>query len=407
MSLHDNSVHARQAFESHASVVAHFPEKLTIESTSICNLTCVMCPHGIGGVDRPKHMPQEIFDKLRGAMGHASGAQLNGIGEPLASPALWHALENDYFDPEASITFNTNMTLLNARRLEKLANSRARLTLNISLDAATSSTYRRIRGYDFDKVLANIRLVRTARGEREYPRIMLNMTLMRENIEEAANFVDLAKELGADSIGLWHMNHTPDADMARYSVDRDGWHFEYSEQGLWNFPALSIRMLRAAVRRAEELAMPLYFDASKNAFFDDEAEPAAAPAQPQPASAEPAGTETVKHCPHAWDSLVVTSDGDVRVCCYSAAIGNLNESGFDEIWNGAAIRALRRDMGNDVVSDLCRNAPCKYVENMKRVEEPPPRREIAAAPAAVDPGPERTSLVRSVQKFLERLSANR
>lgn len=163
-SVNDNVGQAHAAFKAGAVLVDHFPTRLTIEPTSICNLRCVMCDHGIGGVDRPKHMPVDTFEKLRSPMGVARRAQLNGIGEPLASPSLWHALENNYFSPEAEVTFNTNMTLLNERRLEKLANTNAHLVLNISLDAATSKTYRRIRGFDLDEVISNIRRLRAARG---------------------------------------------------------------------------------------------------------------------------------------------------------------------------------------------------------------------------------------------------
>jgi MoaA/NifB/PqqE/SkfB family radical SAM enzyme len=373
MAPRENLARARHAFEARALVVDHFPAKLTIEPTSICNLRCVMCPHAIGGVHRPKHMPQEIFDKLRVPMAYVQWAQLNGIGEPLASPAFWHALENNYLGPEAEVYFNTNMVLLDEGRLNRLINTKARLTLNISLDAATPLTYRRIRGADFEKVTANIRQLREARGEHYYPVIMLNMTLMRENIEEVVAFLELAKELDVNSISFWHLNYMPENDMARFSVDRDNWHFEYSQQGLWNFPTLSNRMLKAALQRAQELGIPLYFDESKNAFFDETAgEPELIESDVSSESIESSKIETVKDCRRAWEELVVTSEGAVRACCFSQPIGNLNEADFDSIWNGKAMQNLRRDIANNEINEVCRNAACKYVSNMKLSEDKSP-----------------------------------
>lgn len=131
--------------------------------------------------------------------------------------------------------------------------------------------------------------------------------------------------------------------IAKYSVDREDWHFEYAEQGLWNYPALSDRMLRAAVRRAEELGVPVHFDESKNTFFDEgECTPTA--------EATSTPLETVRHCTHPWDAFLVSSNGEARTCCFSKPIGNLNDQSFFEIWNGPVMQRLRRDIKPKTVS---------------------------------------------------------
>ena len=104
--------------EEHAAgklVVSTFPTRITIESTSFCNLRCVMCPHGIGAVDRPRHMPERMLDSLVEAAAVVNQAQLHGIGEPLASPVFWRALESDVFHADTKLTVNTNLTILNER----------------------------------------------------------------------------------------------------------------------------------------------------------------------------------------------------------------------------------------------------------------------------------------------------
>src|SRR6185312_14947964 len=59
------------------------PALLTIESTSRCNLRCVMCPHAVGAVDRPKHFDEQLVKRLTKFLLRSDAVQLHGIGEPL------------------------------------------------------------------------------------------------------------------------------------------------------------------------------------------------------------------------------------------------------------------------------------------------------------------------------------
>jgi radical SAM protein with 4Fe4S-binding SPASM domain len=386
----ENALLMREEHAAGKLIVANFPTLLTIESTSICNLRCVMCPQAIDAVHRPRHMPEHILDSLAEATRVASKAQLHGIGEPLASPVFWRALANDAFHPDAILTVNTNLTLLNDRHLAILVGAHQELRLNVSLDAACEVTYRRIRGADFYEVTRNIARLRAARGDRQYPVITINMTLMRENIEEAPAFIELAHRLQVDGVLLWHLNRWPEESMAAYKTDRDGWHFDYAAQGLWNYPGLSDRCLRAAIRRAEELAIPVKMDPS--VLFDQSsaAQPVAvaetgtpgatrAPLNRSVTTAEgvvraeraPAATaaqpDTVKDCRFPWEWAVITTDGDVRPCCHATgAVGNLNDTGFAELWNGKEMQELRRDVTANRINRLCHNAACRFVQNMPR-----------------------------------------
>ncbi|MDP1555839.1 MAG: hypothetical protein Q8L84_10285, partial [Hyphomonas sp.] len=119
---------------------------------------------------------------------------------------------------------------------------------------------------------------------RTRPHVSMNMTLMRENIEEAVRFVELAHELEADQVQFWHINRLEDGKVWR--VEREGWVFDYREQMLVNHPALSNRMIRAARDRARELGIELYLDWAKPVFYDDgEAPPDQTPAAPPPPGA--------------------------------------------------------------------------------------------------------------------------
>jgi hypothetical protein len=230
-----------------------------------------MCSHAIGGVDRPKHLDESLTQKLGRFLKQAGAVQLHGIGEPINSPAFWSCLA-DLSDPEVcESSINTNFTVINDRQLDKLVGSNLKF-INVSLDAATASTYKKIRGFDFEKVLENVRLftIKKKEANKKFPLLYLNMTLMRTNIEELVLFVQLAKELNADHACAWHLNRWPEEEMARYVVQRDDWTFDYRKEGLWNFPDLSNEWLSKAKLEAEKLNIPFWLPTATRVFFESE-----------------------------------------------------------------------------------------------------------------------------------------
>lgn len=259
LSPKENEKLALEEFKKGILNVSSTPRMLTIESTSRCNLRCVMCPHVIGAVDRPKDIDQSLVDKLGVFLPKATSVQLHGIGEPLVSPAFWDLLENLPKPEVCASSVNTNFTLLNKKKLDTLVNSNLNL-INISLDAAKTSTYKKIRNADLDEVINNIKLLSKEKIKRgtKYPYIYLNMTLMRSNIEEVVDFICLAKKLNTDKVVLWHLNHWSEEEMSRYIIDRNNWVFDYKKEGLWNYPDLSNKMIAKAEDKAKELGISLY-----------------------------------------------------------------------------------------------------------------------------------------------------
>lgn len=259
---------AMAEFEAGVLEVNSTPKLLTLETSSRCNLRCVMCPQSIDAVDRPKHMDSHLMVDLERFIRQSERIQLHGIGEPLASPAFWDSLE---FIPEScDASINSNLTVLDDKRLKKLIASELKV-VNVSLDAARPETYWKIRGFSFEEVTGNIKRLVNARREagKKFPLLFMNMTLMRSNIEEILEFIELASSLGADSVQFWHLNRWSDTEMQRYMVQRDGWLFDYKNEGLWNFPELSNEYLHKAETLARQKGMPLYLDHNKLVYFDE------------------------------------------------------------------------------------------------------------------------------------------
>jgi MoaA/NifB/PqqE/SkfB family radical SAM enzyme len=341
-------------------VASGTPDVLTIESTAICNLRCVMCPQSVGRVKRPKHMSGGLEEKLAPFIAGAGHIQLHGIGEPTASNAFWRLLDMLPQGPIGDV--NSNFTILNDARLEGLAHSRLE-TIHVSLDAARSGTYRRIRGFDLDTVLRNIRrfLERRNAAGRATPRLLMNMTLMRANIEEVVEFVELAHRLGADGVEMWQLNFLGDAEASIYRHERDGWTFDYRAQMLDRHAELSNTWLRKADARARELGIPLILPAADRAvILNQAATPVAASGADAPAGAR----RTTRDCRNPWRWMLVTSNGDVRPCCYAPGrVANIERDSAESAWNGAPMRRLRRALLQSRVPSACRGAACEYVKN--------------------------------------------
>lgn len=62
-------------------------------------------------------------------------------------------------------------------------------------------------------------------------------------------------------------------------------------------------------------------------------------------------------CSLPWTHLNVQPNGDIFPCCmspYNAPIGNTSRDTLEEIWNGEAMRSIRRDMLNGRRPDACK-----------------------------------------------------
>lgn len=348
-------------------VVSAAPRMLTIETTSRCNLRCVMCHHGLRPADPAyEHFPEALTDRLRGVIRLASYVQLHGLGEPLLNSAFWNMLELTHENQYVQI--NSNGLLLDGSTADRLL-ATGLDEVSFSLDAATPETYRKIRGADFTRTIANIRglLARRDNLGRRDPRVSLNMTLMRENIAETVRFVELARELGVDQVQLGHMNRLDDGSSWR--VDRDGWVFDYREQMLANHPALSNRMINAARERAAALGIGLHLDWAKPVFFDEgETAPertAAATPDADPDASRTAGSPSQfspRDCSSPWNWMLIRTNGDVHPCCFrTERLGSIRDRDPFEIWNGKTAVALRRRLLADDIHPVCSKGVCKFV----------------------------------------------
>lgn len=242
-----------------ATQVPPAPNMVTFEITTRCNLTCVMCPHGLpNGLPIKRDAPVSAVDSLIEQFDGFSFVHPTGVGEPLLAEGFWKIVDALAGRKWPKLIFNTNGMLLTDKNVERLMRCPINL-VSVSIDAATPETYRKIRGSDMRKTLQGAKRMAEALKPELFANggpthFQVSMVLMHENIHEAPAFIDLAAEIGANIVYLEHLTepHTP----ARFwTVDRDGFRFNYAEQSLLGRPELADPHVLKALDRADELGV--------------------------------------------------------------------------------------------------------------------------------------------------------
>jgi hypothetical protein len=179
------------------------PLKIEMDITNQCNIRCVMCSFSdpaIGGRKR-RDLSQETF--LRWADEMFSWATQVGLlfgAEPTLNANLlsFVRIAKEFRVP--NVYFSTNAMKLTPALAGDLIETGLD-ELNVSLDAGTKATFERIRrGAKWDTVLRNLKSLRDqkAAGKLSRPRLHMSFVMMRSNIQELPQFVEIAAELGAE-----------------------------------------------------------------------------------------------------------------------------------------------------------------------------------------------------------------
>ncbi|MFC3384207.1 radical SAM protein [Couchioplanes azureus] len=317
------------------------PSHLQLEITSACNLRCMMClvryrppVNKLSGAMRP-----ELFHRLVEQVPELRRLTLQGLGEPLLSPYLPEMIRTAV-DRRITVGFNTNATLLTARRAAELVASGVDW-LHVSLDGAHPRAYEKIReGASFDAVVANLAGLVTAKraAGSATPWIRVVFVAMRDNVGELSGLVRLLGGIGVDELHVQNLSHSfSDTDPAgRY----EGIRSFTAEQALWTGADQdrAREAFAAAAEAARDLGLRLRLPAV---------------GAPDPGGAHRRG------CSWPWDAAYVTSAGVVQPCCMvmgddRVSLGDVTEQTFPEIWRGPAYREFRRRLTGDDPPEVCR-----------------------------------------------------
>lgn len=262
---------------------------ITVEISSVCNLNCLMC--GTNNATRPKgfidiEFFREVIEKII-IPNKQKYITANTIGETLLHPKL-----DEIFDildkKNISLILVTNglLFLRHAAILEKYSHVIA--NIQMSIDGAKKETYQKIRkGGNFEVLIENLEWLRQFNNKLKVKiPCEINAVLSEDNINELPDFFSIySKYVGRENIYFWFLNE-------RMAEVGDNDYFR-------------TRRLLKDVKPVLRAPCLLPFVKSHILF-----------------------------------------NGDVAVCCrdYHGELiaGNLEEGGFQEIWEGREYNKIRQ-----------------------------------------------------------------
>ena len=281
---------ARQAQKAGVARCTHLPHRLIVETSSLCDLRCPMCPVS-GPVKLPSgNMTLDIFKRIIDqSASFVCEINLSHRGEPLSNsnlvPMIACAAEK-----RIATHLSTNATRLTEELSLRLTQSGLR-SITFSVDGLDRVSYERIRvGARFDEVVENIvAFLKIKRGLRaKYPTCTIEA-------------LDL-----------------PDAPVDEGSAARF----------LRNFRSLPLD--RFAVKKPHNWAGAITLDET-----------------PKPS---PARGNSYYGCPYIWNTMVILWDGSVTLCPQDwyndNPLGSVHDSTLEGMWNGWTLTFVRRLLAN-------------------------------------------------------------
>lgn len=314
------------------------PVCLYLETTNRCNLLCTTCPRTFETLEPPGDMSWELFTRIVDQFPKIARVVLHGVGEPMMVRALPRMIR--YLKDRGShVLFNSNGTLLSARKGRELIEAGLD-ELRLSLDAAGPAAFRVVRGRDmFARILRNIRGFRALQKEMgaATPRVSLWLTGLKETIDQLADFVRLAADLGIPEVYLQRLVYFPDGQgLAR------------PQSALFaDDDPEEIRLVQEAEALARELGIG--FNASG-------ATDPSSSLQPEER------TQPWSLCRRPWTLMYFTAHGRAIPCCIAPfsmrgydgfTLGDATQQSLRDIWNGPGYQAFRAALLSDRPPPAC------------------------------------------------------
>lgn len=193
------------AYETGQTRLVPPPDRLYIESTNICNLSCIMCPTGRKEQVRKKgYMDFELFKSIVDEMAPwVQATTLHIWGEPLMHPRLFDMIA--YCRQQGLRSeISTNATLLNEERSRAILDAGLG-AIYLCLDGMRPETYEQIRvNADYEQTNRNIRRfieLKQAGGYQD-PFVNLQIIQMEKTLGEIDEFVKEWHLPGVDRISV-------------------------------------------------------------------------------------------------------------------------------------------------------------------------------------------------------------
>jgi radical SAM protein with 4Fe4S-binding SPASM domain len=286
-------------------------------------------------------MQYDVFCRLIEQFGDITELQLQGLGEPLLHPRFFDMVR---FAVERGIqvTTNTNMTIMPEERAAECVASGLH-TMHVSLDGAHADVYEAIRvKASFTKVLRNLRRLMHAKAQADspLPHVRLVAVVMRQNLDELPELVQLASREGVEALSVQHLCH----DFGETSLPEQ-YHPMRSfidGQTLLNEDKGRVKMIfHETQAEADRLGIELRLPNIEPRFH-------------------PPGTPGKSRCSWPWRGAYISYDGKAMPCCMVSTpdrinFGSMKNDGVAAVWNNEAYNNFRAKLSSDTPPEICRS----------------------------------------------------
>ena len=330
----------------HSKIADQPPVCLYLETTNRCNLLCTTCPRTYEKLEPEADMSWELFQSIVDQVPNISRVVLHGVGEPMMVrhlPRMVRYLK----DRGAYVLFNTNGTLLNAKKGRELVDTGLD-ELRVSLDAADAKTFIAVRGKDFfNRILKNVRAFTDmqTREKLTTPRVSLWLTGMKETIEQLPDFVRVAHQIGVREV---HLQRLVFFDEGAIGMARP-------DQALFEqLSADEASHIKAAETQAKKLGIT--FNAS-------------GAVEPGTSLKKATDDNPWALCRRPWSVMYFTANGRALPCCIAPfsqrgyenyTLGDATQSTLRDIWNGAAYQDFREALQSNTPPKSCQSCGLRW-----------------------------------------------
>lgn len=276
-----------------------YPRRLVLELTNACNLKCIMCGRDEGNFIY-NFLDLQYLYKLEHILNYVEEVTLFGWGEPTIHPGFKEILA--FFDRyPVKKYFVTNGTTL-AKIKEYLFDYKVDI-MAVSLDGATAKTNNMIRkNSNFNQIISNLKAIvqRKKKESVSFPYINFVVTLMRSNLDELPDMVDLAYDIGIEEVKAVYLTAFSE---------------KLKDEILWGCADEIKKVFSETVERGNKLGIKI-----KLPYIQGE---------------DVAGDKYHKDCYVGWRDFFIGSDGYIRPC-QSTALKMFHISkyeNFQDAWN--------------------------------------------------------------------------
>jgi MoaA/NifB/PqqE/SkfB family radical SAM enzyme len=332
--------------ETHGKIATQPPVCLYLETTNRCNLLCTTCPRTYETLEPEADMNWELFQKIVDQVPNIARVVLHGVGEPMLVkhlPRMVRYLK----DRDAYVLFNTNGTLLTAKKGRELCDTGLD-ELRVSLDAADAKTFIQVRGKDFfNRILKNVRAF-TQMQVREglaTPRVSLWLTGMKETLEQLPAFVRVANDIGVKEVYLQRL----------VFFDENAIGMARPDQALFEKMSKD-ETAHIEAAESEARALGITFNAS-------------GASEPGTSLKKAADENPWSLCRRPWSVMYFTANGRALPCCIAPfsqrgyenyTLGDATQASLQQIWNGPAYQAFREKLQSDSPVKACNSCGLRW-----------------------------------------------